>query len=416
MIKRLVLVGVAVMTTVLALVVAWQFRIVVINVLISLVLAATVRPLINRLVGRALKIRVAWILIYLAAFGSLGYLLFLTNGAAVHEIQKLAQTVAVQDIWRLPVWLQNVTFLQFLVTRLPAPSSLFEAVTGEEGQFVLPALLNITQGVGDVVSNAIVILILSIYWSINQRHFELLWLSLLPSSQRKQARSIWRMTESTIGAYIRGQGMQSLLGGLLLGVGYWLIGSPYPALLGLISALAFLVPVAGVAVIVLAPLVVGLLTGIQLGIMTALYALVVLIAVGIWVKPRFFEQRWNDPILTLVLLIALASVFGLPGLIIAPPLSIVCLILWNRLVSHRRSLEAASQISDLRERQERLRITIQAMDEPPPPLVSSSMERLLQLIEKAEPILQAVYPGNVSDGSVSDRTEEKGKNIGKSAS
>jgi predicted PurR-regulated permease PerM len=270
--------------------------------------------------------------------------------------------------------------------------------------------------VGDVVSNAIVILILSIYWSINQRHFELLWLSLLPSSQRKQARSIWRMTESTIGAYIRGQGMQSLLGGLLLGVGYWLIGSPYPALLGLISALAFLVPVAGVAVIVLAPLVVGLLTGIQLGIMTALYALVVLIAVGIWVKPRFFEQRWNDPILTLVLLIALASVFGLPGLIIAPPLSIVCLILWNRLVSHRRSLEAASQISDLRERQERLRITIQAMDEPPPPLVSSSMERLLQLIEKAEPILQAVYPGNVSDGSVSDRTEEKGKNIGKSAS
>ncbi len=32
------------------------------------------------------------------------------------------------------------------------------------------------------------------------------------------------------------------------------------------------------------------------------------------------------------------------------------------------------------------------MDEPPPPLVTSSMERLTHLIEKAEPILQADLP------------------------
>jgi hypothetical protein len=32
---------------------------------------------------------------------------------------------------------------------------------------------------------------------------------------------------------------------------------------------------------------------------------------------------------------------------------------------------------------------IKAMDEPPLPLVTSSMERLSHLIEKAEPILQA---------------------------
>ena len=49
MTKQLVVFGTAVMTTLLALVVLWQFRIVVFYVLISLALAATVRPLVNRL-------------------------------------------------------------------------------------------------------------------------------------------------------------------------------------------------------------------------------------------------------------------------------------------------------------------------------------------------------------------------------
>ena len=47
MTKQVVVIGTAVMTTLLALVVLWQFRIVVIYVLISLALAATVRPIVR---------------------------------------------------------------------------------------------------------------------------------------------------------------------------------------------------------------------------------------------------------------------------------------------------------------------------------------------------------------------------------
>ena len=186
--------------------------------------------------------RVAWILLYLVVLGSVGFLLFLTGEAAINEIQQLAHTVSAQDAWTLPVWLEGSSFQQALVARLPPPSKLFEAVTGDQGQLVLPAILGFTQGMGGVVSGAIVILFLSLYWSINQIHFERLWLSLLPSGQRKQARDIWRTIEPDIGAYIRSQIVQSLLAGLLLGLGYWLLGSPYPALLALTGALACLIP------------------------------------------------------------------------------------------------------------------------------------------------------------------------------
>jgi predicted PurR-regulated permease PerM len=238
---------------------------------------------------------------------------------------------------------------------------------------------------------------LSIYWSINQIHFERLWLSLLPSELRKNARDIWRTIEPDLGAYIRSEVVQSLLAALLLGLGYWLLGSPYPMLLALIGALAWLIPVVGAALAVILPLLMGLLTSAQLSLFTVLYTLVVLIALQVWVEPRLFKRKWQNPILTLVILLAMADAFGLLGIIVAPPLSAVCQTLWNLLVSNRLAPGPATQVSDLKERQAHLQAAIREMDELPPPLVMSSMERLTDLLEKAEPILGTALPAEPSD-------------------
>ena len=407
MTKQLVAFGTAVMTTLLALVVLWQFRIVVVYLLISLALAAAMRPLVTRLAGRSFVVRLAWVLLYLVILGSFGFIIFLASETAINEIQQFAQSVSAQDEWLLPVWLEGSSFQQTLVTWLPEPSMIFEAFTGDQGQLVLPAILDFTQGIGGVVSGLFIILFLSIYWSINQIHFELLWLSLLPSDKRKQARGIWRTIEPDLGTYLRGEVFHSFLAGLLLGVGYWLLGSPYPALLALIGALACLIPVVGTALALISVLLVGLLTSVQLSIFTALFTLIILIALVVWVKPRLLNHKWDNPILTLVLLIALADAFGLVGIIIAPPFSVVCQIIWSRLVSHRAIIGASAQISDLKERQTRLWEAIKEMDEQALPLVTSSMERLTQLIEKAEPILR---PGETFSLSqpIADEIEQPG--------
>ncbi len=342
----------------------------------------------------------AWILLYLVVLVSFCFLLFLTGKTAIHEIQQLVTTLSVQNEWKLPLWLEGGSFQQTLLAWLPPPSNLIDAVTGDQGQLVFPALLGFSQGIGSIASGLMVILFLSIYWSINQIHFEQLWLSLLPSGQRKQARGVWRTIEPEIGAYVRREVLISILAGVLLGLGYWLLGSPYPALIALAGALASLIPVVGIPLVVIPVLLVGLLTSVQMGLFTALYALVVLIVLGVWVKPRLANRKWNNPILTVVLVITLASAFGLVGIIVAPLLSIVCQILWRRLVSHRHVLGVAAQVSDLKERQESLRATINAMDGPPLPLVTSSMERLTRLIEKAEPVLQASLPAEPSDLSL----------------
>ena len=361
MMKQLVVIGTAVMTTLLALVVLWQFRIVVVYVLISLALAATVRPFVMDWTRRRLVMRLVLVLLYMVSLGSFGFLIFHVGRFAVSDIQQFAQTLSVQGTWVLPPWLEGSSFQHALVAWLPTPDKLFEAITGEQGQLVLPAVLSFTEGIGGIVSGVFLVLFLSIYWSINQIHFERLWLSLLPSEQRKHARGVWRTIEPDLGAYIRSEIVQSLLAVLLLGLGYWLLGSRYPVLMALVGALAWLIPVVGAPLAVILPLLMGLLTSVQLSLFTILYTLVVLIALQVWVEPRLFKRKWDNPILTLVILLAMADAFGLLGILVAPPLSAVCQILWNLLVSNRLDSGAAVQVSDLKERQAHLWAVIKEM-------------------------------------------------------
>ena len=386
MTRQLLIIGLAVMVTALGLLLAWQFRQVLVYVLFSLALAAAVRPLVSRLSGRSRMRRLSLILLALFVLFAFGTLVAWSVTAATGEIQRLGNQLSVQDAWQQPEWLAGTSVQQLLDERVPSPNALFAALTGEEGQLVLPTLLGFTQNIISTISAALVILFLSVDWSIDRVHFERLWLSLLPAGQRAQVRDIWRTVEPEVGAYIRNEAIQSLLAGLLLGLGYWVLGLPSPNLLALMAALALLVPMVGSVLIVVIVLLVGLLTSVQLSLLSVLYTLAILVALKLWVEPRLFNRGHYNPILTVVILIALADAFGFVGIIVAPPVAATCQILWTRLVSNRATAGPADRISDLRERQAQVMTTVQAMDEPPP-LITSSLGRLTNLLDQAEPVL-----------------------------
>jgi len=108
MTKQLVVFGTAVMTTLLALVVLWQFHIVIVYVLISLALAATVRPFVISWTRLGIAARVALIFLFIISLGGFVYLIFLIGKFAIEDIQQLAQTLSAQGTWILPPWLEAV--------------------------------------------------------------------------------------------------------------------------------------------------------------------------------------------------------------------------------------------------------------------------------------------------------------------
>jgi putative permease len=267
---------------------------------------------------------------------------------------------------------------------------LVVAIAGERGQGLVPIFLGLTQALFAVLSGTLVILFLGLYWNANRAHFQQLWLSLLPLRARKYARNMIHIIEHDLGHYIRVEFGQSLLVGLLFGLGYWALGSPYPVLLAVIGALANLIPVVGVIIAILTPLLIGLLSSLQISLSTAFFTMLVLLAIKLWLKPRLYPQQQN-PILTIFLLVALADAFGLLGIIAAPPLAATILILWNLWIAERSGAGQSQQAASLKERQARLAAQIAAMDQPPP-ILTSSLERVTALIERAEPLLH--NPGN----------------------
>jgi predicted PurR-regulated permease PerM len=396
MTKRILIIAIGVMSTLLALATLWQFRTVVIYVLIALLIASAFRRAPGNSTLRPRLVRIQLVITYVGSIGLLSLLVLLAGRFLINDFQQLVESITEQSTWLLPAWLEGSSVERAISERLPTPNQLLATFTTQR-DLVLSTLVGFTQGIGDVLSGLLVALFLSVYWSLNQNHFERLWLSLLPAELRKQARHISRAIEYELGAYTRSEVIQSALAVILLAPGYLLLGSPYPALLAVTGGLARLVPVIGSTLALVLPFLLGSLTSTPLGIASVVYTALVLLALQIWVEPRLFKPRQDNPVLTFMILLAMADVFGLLGIVAAPPLSIICQSLWRLLVSER-STDTGSQVIDLRGRYSRLQTTIDEMAGVTPPLVLSSMERLNELIEKAEPILdikQQEEPANI---------------------
>ena len=385
--KRIAIIATAIMTTLLGLVALWEFRVVLIYVLLSLVIAATFRPMQKSESRHNLWTRFLLVFQYLLAVVVAGILIFIVGRFLVHDFQQLAENLSEESVWVLPGWLASGPLAQWL----PAPGNLFQGITSQP-IVVLSAIIGFSENIGNVLSGLVIALFLSVYWSVNQNHFERLWLSLLPANARKRARFIWRTVEHDLGAYSRSEIIQSLLAAILLGLGYWFMGSPYPTLLAVTGAIFWLIPVVGGVLALILPLMIGLLNGPQLALISVLYTIVILAILQMSVEPRLFKLKQDNPLLTFIIILAMADAYGLLGVIVAPPIAVIIHSLWRLLVSDRVTTDTVIQVSDLRERHAKLQEAIGSMPGPPPPLVTSSMERLTGLLNKAEPILPTVLP------------------------
>jgi putative permease len=389
-----------VVATLVGLLVIWQFRAVIFLFFLSLSVAAAVRPAVHHLVRRRVPLLVALILTYVMGIAVLVLILQFVIAALSVEIPRLANDFTVAYEVLHPRWLEGSPFQQAVAAQLPAPERVYAAITGERGEMLVRRLFDFSRGFILVIASFISVLLLSVYWSADQVHFERLWLSLLPAGQRSPARQISRTIEARLGAYLRSELVQSILAGVLLAVGYSWIGLQYPVTLALLGALAWLVPVVGLLLAIVPVLLIGLLTEPILVVAGALYAILVLAALEFLVEPRLFDGRRHSPILTVLLMIPLADAYGLAGLIIAPLLAASIQITFSNLVAHYRTTAALkatpARIDDLQGRLASIQTMLASPYYPRSPEVNNLLNRLSVLMEKASHTL----PPEVENGNL----------------
>ena len=385
--KRVAWFSVVVFGTLMAVGMLWLFRDVVALFVVSLMVAAMVRPPVDILTGWRMPRPLAMLLIYLIGIGVGVVVILLVSPFLIQDLPRIVQDMGMAyDEMRASLILGN-PFLRAFAVRLPASQQLgVMAVPADPGQVVADTAIDATLGVVGLLSQSILVLFLSIYWASDQIRFERLWLSLLPAEERARARSIWRAVEAGIGAYLRSEVAQSLLAGIVLAAGFSLIGLSYPVTIAVFVALAWLVPIVGWLIAAVPVLVIGLMSGPLVALLATGLTLGVLLAMELVVQPRLFPTERFGSILVLLIIIAMASVFGLAGLLIAPLLAAAIQITVLELVrppAVAPRVAAGRRLESIRQRVTEARELLTQAEAPSPQAVNM-LDRLSQLVAEAE--------------------------------
>ena len=132
--------------------------------------------------------------------------------------------------------------------------------------------------------------------------------------------------------WLGGQLVAMVVTGLLVGVSMWLLGVPAPLGLGLVAGLLDFVPLVGPLIAAIPALLLAFTVSPQ----TTLFVLVVYTIIqqieGNILQPLVQQRAVHlPPAMLLFSLFAASTLFGLAGLILAAPLTVVAFVLVNRL-------------------------------------------------------------------------------------
>lgn len=386
--KNLMRYTAVVLLTLTVLILLWQFRAAILIFLISLFLAAMVRPLITRLVDRGFSGTVAQTFIYVAGFVVLGLGIFLLSGALGNELERLSNSLILQYEALHFSWSGGAEWQRTIAGQIPPPSALIEGVTTTGGSGVVSTLLGVTNSFFNFISNAFLVVILSIYWSADQNRFERLWLSLLPAKERIYARDGWRATEQTIGRYLRSELVQSVLAGVTFALGFWLLGVSYPLLLALLAASTWLLPVIGVFLVAIVVFLGTLTDGIIIAGIATLFTFVVLTLIDRLLEPRLFDRNRFSSVLSVALMIPMTSAYGLAGLLAAPPFAAMLQTIADQFFRYiNREKDTTLEFTKLEERYQEVRALYDADSaEEMPKEIGSILTRLEELLEEARQV------------------------------
>jgi predicted PurR-regulated permease PerM len=142
--------------------------------------------------------------------------------------------------------------------------------------------------------------------------------------------------------FIQGQLLDAAIVGLLMILGFSLIGLKFAVLIGLFSGFANIIPYLGPITGFILSVLVAFLSGDPV---QALWAALVVIVVqqldSLLISPRVVGEKVElSPVLVIIALAAGGSTLGLLGMVFAVPVFAVCKILLLRLVEQRKAAQA----------------------------------------------------------------------------
>ena len=231
------LVALAVIVCALAL---WKVKIVLALVFLGLILAAAMRPGIDRLAEHKVPRPLGVALHYLAIAGVLAVVLWLVVPRAIDQVDQAIGGVPTSQLElkqkaKHSTGIKHEFFvgLQRRLQKLPSAGSVVHgAVT--VGTKAIEALV----GIFFVFATAA-------YWIFERERAIGLVTSMMARKHRKTVHDTWELIDAKLGAFVRGQLLLITFVATVLSLAFWAIGVPFWLLLGIFAGIVEFIPVIG---------------------------------------------------------------------------------------------------------------------------------------------------------------------------
>lgn len=183
-----------------------------------------------------------------------------------------------------------------------------------------------------VLSSLVLVIAGGIYLAAQPRYYKRGLLQLFPERKRAHVDDTIHMTGRAIRLWLVGQLVTMVAVGLVTGIGLWALDLPAPLALGLLAGVAEFVPFLGPIVSAVPALLFAASHGTDMVLWTAGLYLVVQQLEGNVITPLIQRHAVDlPPALTLFALVGLGGVFGIGGLLLAAPLTVVIFVAVKKL-------------------------------------------------------------------------------------
>lgn len=160
-------------------------------------------------------------------------------------------------------------------------------------------------------------------------------ISWLPDGRRAQITDIAHEVNNSIGGYLRGQVVVSIIVALLSTIALFALGIPHPIFCGAFAGAASILPFIGVIIATLPALFFAWFkfqSAAMLGQTTFAFAMIYFVE-GYVIKPLVFKESMNlNPLVTIIMVMALGETLGFWGILLALPIASAIKITWGHFV------------------------------------------------------------------------------------
>jgi predicted PurR-regulated permease PerM len=328
----------------LLLYVTWISRQVLTWIIVAIFLALALNPAVEAFERRGLRRGIATAITSLLALGVMVAAGSLFIPTLVDE--------ATGFVDELPDYVNDVSEgrgpLGELVERYEIDERVRDAVQGGDASSVLglsDTALAITQGVITFIVAVVTIAFMTFFMLLEGPRWMERFYGLLPEGSQEKWRGIGREIYRTVGGYVTGNLLISVIAGVSSTIVLLILDVPYAVALGLLVAILDLIPLAGATLAAIILTAVAFLTSIPAGIVVLAFMILYQQVENHVLQPLVYSRTVQlSPLAILISVLIGAKIAGILGALAAIPVAgtiQVLLLAWLRGRRERGSRKAA---------------------------------------------------------------------------